>query len=163
MSREDEKWLQCYNTSCGKQYKESENLETSCVYHTGVPVFHDAYKGWSCCRKRTTDFTEFLGIQGCAVGCHSNVKPPEPERPNKVEQETTVCHKPVVPRDISERPSDNLPMTTLRQSVLPSLNLELEKALSETSENQESITGKVILSLSSLLFLNLIFRSIRER
>jgi len=32
----------------------------SCQHHPGVPVFHDALKGWSCCKKRTTDFTEFL-------------------------------------------------------------------------------------------------------
>ena len=34
----------------------------SCAHHPGVPVFHDAYKGWSCCKKKCTDFTEFLNI-----------------------------------------------------------------------------------------------------
>ena len=34
----------------------------SCQHHPGVPVFHDALKGWSCCKKRTTDFTDFLKI-----------------------------------------------------------------------------------------------------
>ena len=33
-----------------------------CQFHPGVPVFHDALKGWSCCPKRSTDFTEFLNI-----------------------------------------------------------------------------------------------------
>ena len=53
-----------------------------CVHHPGVPVFHDAMKvrratvtvsgvlmfvflfvqGWSCCKKRSTDFTDFLNI-----------------------------------------------------------------------------------------------------
>ena len=37
-------------------------LSDSCHYHPGVPVFHDALKGWSCCKKRSTDFTEFLNI-----------------------------------------------------------------------------------------------------
>ena len=37
----------------------------SCQYHPGVPVFHDALKGWSCCKKRTTDFTDFLKIPVC--------------------------------------------------------------------------------------------------
>ncbi|XP_019341982.1 integrin beta-1-binding protein 2 isoform X1 [Alligator mississippiensis] len=50
----------------------------SCVYHPGVPIFHDALKGWSCCKKRTTDFSEFLSIKGCTKGCHSSEKPPEP-------------------------------------------------------------------------------------
>nr|XP_042706937.1 uncharacterized protein LOC101936142 isoform X1 [Chrysemys picta bellii] len=39
--------------------------EDSCVYHPGVPIFHDALKGWSCCKKRTTDFSEFLSIKVC--------------------------------------------------------------------------------------------------
>ena len=33
------------------------------MYHSGAPVFHDAYKSWSCCEKKTTDFTEFLNIK----------------------------------------------------------------------------------------------------
>ncbi|XP_034637767.1 uncharacterized protein LOC117882976 isoform X2 [Trachemys scripta elegans] len=41
-----------------------EDLD-SCVYHPGVPIFHDALKGWSCCKKRTTDFSEFLSIKVC--------------------------------------------------------------------------------------------------
>lgn len=39
------------------------NLLGSCVYHPGDPFFHDAYKGWSCCKKKCTDFTEFLNIK----------------------------------------------------------------------------------------------------
>lgn len=43
-------------------------------------MFHDALKGWSCCSRRSTDFTEFLNIPGCTNGRHSNEKPPEPEK-----------------------------------------------------------------------------------
>ena len=43
-------------------------------------MFHDALKGWSCCSRRSTDFTEFLNIPGCTNGQHSNEKPPEPEK-----------------------------------------------------------------------------------
>lgn len=38
----------------------SVRVADSCTYHPGQPVFHDALKGWSCCKKRSTDFTEFL-------------------------------------------------------------------------------------------------------
>ena len=55
-------------------------LEGCCRHHPGVPVFHDALKGWSCCSRRSTDFTEFLNIPGCTNGRHSNEKPPEPEK-----------------------------------------------------------------------------------
>lgn len=37
----------------------------------GGPVFHDALKGWSCCKKRVTDFGEFLAMPGCTAGPHS--------------------------------------------------------------------------------------------
>jgi len=69
----------CYNRGCGKQYNPRDNPENSCKYHPGAPFFHEGYKGWTCCEKKTTDFTEFLNTPGCANGKHSNVKPEEPE------------------------------------------------------------------------------------
>ncbi|KAJ8793400.1 hypothetical protein J1605_003679 [Eschrichtius robustus] len=68
----------------------------SCCHHPGVPIFHDAlkkcsqesklswiscYQGWSCCRKRTVDFSEFLNIKGCTVGPHCAEKLPETPQP----------------------------------------------------------------------------------
>lgn len=73
------------STLCAVEYELF--LADSCQYHPGVPVFHDALKGWSCCSRRSTDFTEFLNIPGCTHGPHSNVKPPEPE---KKQPETSV-------------------------------------------------------------------------
>ncbi|XP_025060835.1 integrin beta-1-binding protein 2 isoform X5 [Alligator sinensis] len=70
--------LLCYNKGCGQRFDLDKNSQGSCVYHPGVPIFHDALKGWSCCKKRTTDFSEFLSIKGCTKGCHSSEKPPEP-------------------------------------------------------------------------------------
>jgi len=78
-----EELLLCYNKGCGKRYKEEDNHESACVHHPGVPVFHDALKGWSCCKKRSTDFTDFLHIPGCTTGAHNPVKPPEPEKKTK--------------------------------------------------------------------------------
>ena len=69
----------CYNRGCGKQYNPRNNPENSCQFHPGAPFFHDAYKGWTCCGKKCTDFTEFLNTPGCTQGQHSNVKPEEPE------------------------------------------------------------------------------------
>uniref|UniRef100_A0A8B9TDR9 Integrin subunit beta 1 binding protein 2 n=1 Tax=Anas platyrhynchos TaxID=8839 RepID=A0A8B9TDR9_ANAPL len=70
--------LLCYNKGCGQRFDPEHNAEDACLYHPGVPIFHDALKGWSCCKKRTTDFSEFLSIQGCTKGFHSKEKPPEP-------------------------------------------------------------------------------------
>ncbi|XP_075291890.1 integrin beta-1-binding protein 2 isoform X2 [Opisthocomus hoazin] len=72
--------LLCYNKGCGKRFDPEHNAKGSCLYHPGVPIFHDALKGWSCCKKRTTDFSEFLSIKGCTKGFHSKEKPPEPFR-----------------------------------------------------------------------------------
>nr|XP_019962364.1 PREDICTED: cysteine and histidine-rich domain-containing protein 1-like [Paralichthys olivaceus] len=58
----------CYNRGCGQKYDADQNKEDSCLFHPGVPIFHDALKGWSCCRKRTTDFSEFLSIKVRAQG-----------------------------------------------------------------------------------------------
>ncbi|XP_015684563.1 cysteine and histidine-rich domain-containing protein 1-like [Protobothrops mucrosquamatus] len=73
--------LLCYNRGCGQRFDPATNTEESCTYHPGVPVFHDALKGWSCCKRRTTDFSDFLSIKGCTKGFHNNEKPPEPVKP----------------------------------------------------------------------------------
>ncbi|KAJ3063203.1 hypothetical protein HDU98_000959 [Podochytrium sp. JEL0797] len=62
--------LACGNKGCNKTFTEENNAETSCEHHSGAPVFHDALKGWSCCPKRVTDFTDFMNIAGCTVGRH---------------------------------------------------------------------------------------------
>lgn len=48
---------------------EHSNLDM-CKYHPGVPIFHEGLKYWSCCQKKTTDFTEFLEQLGCSTGHH---------------------------------------------------------------------------------------------
>ncbi|VDO94786.1 unnamed protein product [Soboliphyme baturini] len=82
--------LQCYHKGCGKKYNPDENSDEACVFHPGEPVFHDIYKKWSCCEKKTTDFTEFLNIRGCTTGQHSCEKPVEPAKP-KVADKEQVC------------------------------------------------------------------------
>uniref|UniRef100_A0A8C9NQH3 Integrin subunit beta 1 binding protein 2 n=1 Tax=Serinus canaria TaxID=9135 RepID=A0A8C9NQH3_SERCA len=79
--------LLCYNKGCGQSFDPEHNAEDSCLYHPGVPIFHDALKGWSCCKKRTTDFSEFLSIKGCTKGFHSKEKPPEPSSQEKISEE----------------------------------------------------------------------------
>uniref|UniRef100_A0A4W4FMR9 Cysteine and histidine-rich domain-containing protein 1 n=1 Tax=Electrophorus electricus TaxID=8005 RepID=A0A4W4FMR9_ELEEL len=71
----------CYNKGCGQRFDPEKNSDDACTYHPGVPVFHDALKGWSCCKRRTTDFSDFLSIAGCTKGPHNQEKPPEPVKP----------------------------------------------------------------------------------
>ena len=65
---------QCKRNGCHKFYLEHENVETSCGYHPGNPIFHDLKKGWACCNQIAWDWEEFEKIPTCAVGKHSNIK-----------------------------------------------------------------------------------------
>ncbi|XP_028993763.1 cysteine and histidine-rich domain-containing protein 1 [Betta splendens] len=129
--------LLCYNRGCGQNYAPDQNKDDSCLFHPGVPIFHDALKGWSCCRKRTTDFSEFLSIKGCTRGRHSNTKPQEPLRPEVSSDKAEVKHSDS--REIiyqgpksaeklqKERPSSDEPRTKLPQKVSASLVQALDK------------------------------------
>ena len=54
----------CTNLGCGRQFSP-EDLDDECEYHSGQPFFHDAYKGWTCCQQKSTDFTTFLNFKPC--------------------------------------------------------------------------------------------------
>lgn len=133
--------LQCYNKGCGSKYDPSTNTSESCRYHPGTPVFHDAMKGWSCCKKRSTDFTEFLNFPGCTSGLHSNEKPVEPEKPKpevdipdtpEVEPKPEMMKQKVV-ENLTERPSEDEPLQRLSVTVTPSLQKALDKHLQAMS------------------------------
>ncbi|XP_029941382.1 cysteine and histidine-rich domain-containing protein 1 [Salarias fasciatus] len=143
--------LLCYNKGCGQKFDSSRNPDDSCLFHPGVPIFHDALKGWSCCRKRTTDFSEFLSIKGCTRGRHSNQKPQEPLRPEVTSNkaETRPCGEQEIiyqgPKSAEtlqkERPRGDEPMTKLPHKVSASLVQALEKldiSLNGESEKKDS-------------------------
>ncbi|XP_046391958.1 cysteine and histidine-rich domain-containing protein morgana [Ischnura elegans] len=122
----EKRLLHCYNLGCGQKYDPEENKEDSCVHHPGAPFFHDAYKGWSCCKKKCTDFTEFLNIKGCHTSFHSNVKPPEPEKPvvDKSKADEVIEYKAPQPlmRPSLKRPPLDAPLVELKPDVIaPSL------------------------------------------
>uniref|UniRef100_A0A3B3WU55 CHORD domain-containing protein n=1 Tax=Poecilia mexicana TaxID=48701 RepID=A0A3B3WU55_9TELE len=139
--------LLCYNKGCGEKFDPDKNKDDSCLFHPGVPIFHDALKGWSCCKKRTTDFSEFLSIKGCTRGRHSDVKPQEPLRPEVSSDKSEM--KPASDREIiyqgpksaealqKERPSSNQPMTKLPHKVSASLVQALEKLGVDRSAESE--------------------------
>jgi len=79
----------CHNNGCtDREYGcESRNTETSCSHHPGGPIFHDALKGWSCCKKRCCDFDDFMKIVGCSVGRHNSIPQAERNQPEKEEVE----------------------------------------------------------------------------
>ncbi|KAG7157930.1 Cysteine and histidine-rich domain-containing protein-like [Homarus americanus] len=121
--------VQCYNKGCGQKFKLEENTDDACEYHPGAPIFHDAYKGWSCCNKKSTDFTTFLNTKGCTKGRHNPDKPVEPQKP-KIDQSTrdevitveSSKQAPALPRPEFDSPLKRLPLT-----VSQSLKQALEK------------------------------------
>lgn len=121
----------CYNKGCGQRFLSTNNPTDACLFHPGYPIFHDALKGWSCCRKRTTDFSEFLAIQGCSKGPHNNEKPPETLKPDisgsKTASEIIVRGPKSAEKMLKERPSTQEEMRPLLVKVSRSLEEELEK------------------------------------
>ncbi|XP_028261573.1 cysteine and histidine-rich domain-containing protein 1 [Parambassis ranga] len=145
--------LLCYNKGCGQTFDTDTNNDESCLFHPGVPIFHDALKGWSCCKKRTTDFSEFLSIKGCTRGPHSNVKPLEPLRPEVSSDKGLITHSsdPEIiyqgPKSAEklqrERPRSDEPLVKLPHKVSASLAQVLEKldiSKREEEEKKESQT-----------------------
>jgi len=91
-------------------YLESENNDTACHYHKGPPIFHEGYKGWKCCDRKTIDFDEFMAFETCSVGRHN----PKEEKPKPVVSEPQIPpptgvevyknpnpEKPVVPKPVA--------------------------------------------------------------
>ncbi|KAK7903068.1 hypothetical protein LTR67_001085 [Exophiala xenobiotica] len=56
----------CKRRGCGKSRDDKISRdEETCIYHPGVPLFHEGSKGWTCCKRRVLEFDEFLKIEGC--------------------------------------------------------------------------------------------------
>jgi hypothetical protein len=79
--------VHCYNFGCGQKYNPDDNHDgmtflcfkitaylDACLHHSGKPKFHDAYKIWTCCDKKSTDFSTFLSYPGCTKGKHNSEK-----------------------------------------------------------------------------------------
>ncbi|KAG5230584.1 PPHB SUSCEPTIBLE family protein [Salix suchowensis] len=67
--------LRCQRIGCNATFTEDNNPDGSCTYHDSGPFFHDGMKEWSCCKKRSHDFSLFLEIPGCKTGKHTTEKP----------------------------------------------------------------------------------------
>ncbi|EDQ91650.1 uncharacterized protein MONBRDRAFT_31101 [Monosiga brevicollis MX1] len=78
----------CQHRGCGQDYDPANNPDGCCKYHPGAPIFHEGLKGWSCCPKRFTDFTDFLNYPGCASGAHTDEAPQDDSKdPNEALKE----------------------------------------------------------------------------
>ena len=134
--------LLCYNRGCGKQFRMKDNHDEACLYHPGEPYFHDAYKGWTCCQAKSTDFTTFLNTPGCTVGRCSNIKPKESEKItgnlNKEEYKDEVIEvrPPIAPA------KERVPVDSPTQRLTPTVAASLKTALKNIKKLEEN-TGEV--------------------
>ena len=56
----------CKRRNCNHSFSKSISRENvKCVFHPGIPIFHEGSKGWTCCKRRVLEFEEFLKIEGC--------------------------------------------------------------------------------------------------
>ncbi|MBN3297469.1 CHRD1 protein, partial [Amia calva] len=113
-------------------------------------------QGWSCCKKKTTDFSEFLSIKGCTRGRHSNEKPQETLQPEVTSdkangsrlqaEDKVILREPKSAEALQrERPSSDEPKTKLPVRVSQSLAQALEKlSLSEMQKKKEQESQAVM-------------------
>ncbi|XP_055588066.1 cysteine and histidine-rich domain-containing protein morgana [Uranotaenia lowii] len=138
------KLVTCYNRGCGQKFDPDANCEDSCIHHPGVPFFHDAYKGWTCCNKKSVDFTEFLNIKGCTSGKHSDEKPPEPEKPDKKDNHVEEPVPEKIPEPIRKstlvRPEFDSPLTELQPTVAPAFKKQMDE-LPRNVDNAKKVTS----------------------
>jgi len=133
----------CYNRGCGKQYNPRENLEEGCQFHPGAPFFHEGFKGWTCCDKKYTDFTEFLNTPGCAKGKHTNEKPEEPEHITGQIGESNDIELPQV-SNVTQTPRESiesrihLPRPDFVKAPLIRIKPTIAKSLSEAAKTLET-------------------------
>jgi len=60
----------CKRGGCNCSYDSPSSNDLVCLFHPGIPIFHEGLKFWSCCQKKTSDFTTFLNQPGCETGKH---------------------------------------------------------------------------------------------
>ena len=132
MGNDDEPKLLCYNRGCGKTFSVAAGgADDECAFHPGAPFFHEGFKGWTCCDRKSVDFTEFLNFAGCTRGRHSRVRPVEPESITGDVGEAPPDPAPV--REPEERavrlarPDFAAPMARLEPTVARSLRDQLER------------------------------------
>jgi len=76
----------CQRIGCDAVYDprdpELTNPPGCCRHHPGAPLFHEGNKSWTCCGRKSHDFSLFMDIAGCATGRHTQRKPPKPATAN---------------------------------------------------------------------------------
>merc|ERR1711920_968596 len=62
--------LRCRNHGCNQWFDPDANADDACHHHPLPPLFWEGRKGWTCCNRKTYDWSEFDKMPTCAVGRH---------------------------------------------------------------------------------------------
>uniref|UniRef100_A0A8C1S6X2 Zgc:92429 n=1 Tax=Cyprinus carpio TaxID=7962 RepID=A0A8C1S6X2_CYPCA len=151
--------LLCYNRGCGGRFDADKNSDGKILIYFYYLLIYSLLgkKGWSCCKKRTTDFSEFLSIKGCTRGRHSNEKPQEPLQPEVTSEkgdvkqhsgEEIIYQGPKSAEALEkERPSSDEPKTKLQVKIAPSLAQIAEKMEITEREKREKLESQVMVGV----------------
>uniref|UniRef100_A0A7E4VG52 CHORD domain-containing protein n=1 Tax=Panagrellus redivivus TaxID=6233 RepID=A0A7E4VG52_PANRE len=129
--------LQCYNKGCSQKYDPEDSDKEVCQYHPGPHEFHDAYKIWKCCQKKSTDFTTWLNYPGCQKGKHNNVKPVE-----NVKVAPTQEIRPEKEDEVIVWNGLNKPAERHAPGQMESLNIEVTNGAAAAIERQQAATAE---------------------
>eukprot|EP00053_Salpingoeca_punica_P006032 m.57997 g.57997 ORF g.57997 m.57997 type:complete len:305 (+) comp13504_c0_seq2:111-1025(+) len=132
----------CVNKACGKTYNDKDNYDGACRFHPGAPIFHEGLKGWSCCDKRFTDFSDFLAHPGCTTGLHTTERS---EADLKAEAATAALATAVpdrAPIDPNIRLRSMDTKTVIPLTVSESLRTALAKVQEDTRKEEDAMEIK---------------------
>lgn len=132
--------IQCYNKGCGQKFDPVENNKDSCLYHPGPPYFHDAYKIWQCCNKKSTDFGTWLSYKGCTKGEHNAEKPSEVVKPSTLQEIRPEKQEEVIVWNGLNKPAQR-PDESSRKELIP-LKVEINEAALQAIHRQKELSAQ---------------------
>ena len=56
----------CKNNGCKLTFS-ADRVQNECIFHPGIPVFHEGMKYWSCCQRKTTEFQVGSLLKVCFI------------------------------------------------------------------------------------------------
>jgi len=67
----------CTRKGCKAVFAGDDSRNEPCQFHPGFPIFHEGQQGWSCCKRRTMIFEDFLNFEGCTIDRHKFIPTPQ--------------------------------------------------------------------------------------
>jgi len=69
----------CTRSGCKAVFMDESSRTEPCLFHPGGPLFHEGCQGWTCCKRKTMVFDDFLNFEGCTTDRHKFIPTKKPE------------------------------------------------------------------------------------